>query len=487
MDHLLGIDVGTTGTKSALFTEDGRFVDIEYRAYPISYPEKGWAEQDPEDWWNALCGTVRAVVKRNDAAETVRSLSLSTQGGCLVLLDGRFSPVYSAVSWMDRRAGETSKMLLREIGMNELYKTCGWPVADSLPFPTICWFKQKRPGIFKKARYFASTIDYLNYLLTGRFAIDYTNLALTGFLDLGKRGFSERTVEIAGITKDNLPEIVPSGTVVGGLTAKAAKKLGLPANVPVVSGAHDRYCESIGAGAINAGDCVLGAGTSWVLLAAASRLCFHKARPDEKGFLRSIFPGLHPIEGLYGLMTVIPHGGNSLKWFRDVLRPESSFELLNGEASGIRAGSDGLMFFPISSSKSGKGAFLHIDGIHTRAHFTRAVYEGVAFMNRVQLDLFRQAGSTVRKLTMIGGGTKSSLWPGIVADVGDIPVEVPEKKEAACAGAWVLAAFGCGLCRTIREGSGLVGGEKTLIEPVKANAEIYRKAYDVYLDCLDHA
>ena len=167
------------------------------------------------------------------------------------------------------------------------------------------------------------------------------------------------------------------------------------------------------------------------------------------------------------------------------MRPESSFEQLNEEAAGIESGSEGLLFFPISSSKSGKGAFLHIDGIHTLKHFTRAVYEGVAFMNRVQLDLFAQAGLAVRKLTMIGGGTRSPLWPQVVADVGDVTVSIPKIQEAACAGAAILAAFGCGLCSSIHEGSSHVSREKTVVEPVKRNVAIYKKMYRRYLDNLD--
>lgn len=435
MEYVLGIDVGTTGTKSALFTLQGELIDIEYKSYPITYPKVGWAEQDPRDWWNALSDATRAVVKRNGVRKAVRSLSLSTQGGCLVLLDRDFSPVCSAVSWMDRRAGEISDQLERRISAGELYRTCGWPVLDGLGFPTLYWFRQKKPDVLKKARYVASTVDYLNRLLTGRFAIDYTNLALTGFLDLSTRGLSDKTMGIAGITADALPEVLPSGRMIGRLSAGAASELGLSEDAAVVSGAHDRYCESIGAGAVDPGDCVLGAGTSWVLLAASDSLLFHKPRISGRGFVRSIFPGLHPIEGRFGLMTVVPYGGNSLRWFRDVLRPEVSFQQLNEQASEVPAGSEGLLFIPISSSSSGKGSFLNIDGLHTVKHFTRAVYEGVAFVTKIHFDLFRRAGLGIGKLVMIGGGARSSLWPRIVADVCGVPVELPQRQEAACAGA----------------------------------------------------
>ena len=484
MGYVLGIDVGTTGTKSALFSVNGGLIDIEYSSYPLTYPREGWAEQNPRDWWQALSKTTRAVVKRAGARNRVVSLSLSAQGGCLVLLDKNFSPVCNAVSWMDKRASDISDQLVQQISMSALYHTCGWPVMDSLNFPTIFWFRKNRSDLLKKVEYFASTIDYLNYLLTGRFAIDYTSLALTGFLQLSSRGYSDKTMNVAGITAHNLPEVVPSGEVIGRISATAASELDLSEHVEVVSGAHDRYCESIGAGGVTPGDCVLGAGTSWVLLAISDTLLFHKPGMDDRGFVRAIFPGLHPIKGRFGLMTVVPYGGNSLRWFRDVMRPGSSFEELNNDALAVKSGSEGLLCIPLSSSTSGKGSFLNIDNIHTIKHLTRAVFEGVVFVNRIHFDLFRQAGLSVEKLIMIGGGTKSSLWPHIVADVCNVPVELPRMHEAACSGAAVLAASGCNLISSIEEGSRCFRGESSQVEPLEKNVELYGERYVTFLHFL---
>ena len=485
MDYVLGIDVGTTGTKSALFSADGTLIDVEYASYPIAYPEEGWAEQSPQAWWQALVTTSRKVVERTGKKSAVRSLALSTQGGCLVLLDRSFSPVRPAVSWMDRRAAAVSDQLVQKIGVNELYHLCGWPVMDSLNFPTIFWFRQRAPELLQDVQYYASTIDYLNYMLTGNFAIDYTNSALTGFLHLQRKGYADKTMHIAGIGIDNLPHMVPSGKTIGNLSPAAAESLGLSKDVLVVSGAHDRYCESMGAGAIHTGDCVLGAGTSWVLLATSDSLLFHKPKQRDRGFVRAMFPGPHPVEDRYGLMTVVPHGGNSLKWFRDVLRPRNSFDELNDDAARIELGSEGLMFIPISSAASSRGSFQGIDGVHTMSHFTRAVFEGVAFTNKIHFDLFQQAGLVVKKLIMIGGGTKSALWPQIVADLCNIPVELPIIQEAACAGAALLAASGCGLYSSIEEGCRAFKGESSTVVPSEKRAKLYAERYETFLSYLD--
>ncbi len=483
VEYVLGIDVGTSGTKSALFTRDGKLVDLAYQSYRIDYPGEGRAEQETGDWWNGLVQTAGLVVRRNDAGDGVAALSLSTQGGCTVLMDGSFTPVYPAISWMDRRAGEVSLQLQEEIGVDELYRVCGWSVVDSLCFPTLYWFRKKRPRVLDGVRYFGSTIDYLNYRLTGRFAIDYTNLALTGFLDLENRGHSDRTLAIVGLARKNLSEIVPSGAVIGRIREDAARLLGLSRRPVVVSGAHDRYCESIGAGAVGPGDCVLGAGTSWVLLAISDGLLFGDTGTDG-GFIRSIFPGIHPVENRFGLMTVVPYGGNSLKWFRDVMRPGCPFEKLNEDASKIPAGSDGLLFFPISSSARGKGGFLNVDAVHTMGHFTRAVFEGVALMNRAHFDLFGEVGAGVKSLTMIGGGAAGVLWPRIVADVCGVSVRVPESREAACAGAGVLAAFGGGLADSIEEGSRLFAGPGETVRPEPDETRLYGDLYENYMDMI---
>jgi xylulokinase len=183
-------------------------------------------------------------------------------------------------------------------------------------------------------------------------------------------------------------------------------------------------------------------------------------------------------------MTVVPYGGNSLRWFKEVIRPESSFEQLNSDASEVQIGSEGLLFVPISSSKSGKGSFQNIDGIHTIKHFTRAVFEGVAFVNWIHFNLFQQAGLQVEKLIMIGGGAKSSLWPHIVADVCNVVVELPQRQEAACAGAAVLAASGCKFLSSIEEGSRCFKGRSSIVAPSGKNVELYKERFKTFLDFL---
>ena len=476
MDCLLGIDIGTTGTKSALFSSDGELIDSDYKTYPILYPGKGMAEQDPEDWWDALVTTVRNISSQSSKIKDVAAMSLSTQGGCLVLLDDNFKPLCHAVSWLDRRASETSELLEKQMTAMELYRTCGWGSINALMFPLTFWFRQNRPDIFKKARYFASTVDYINFRLTGTFSTDYTNLALAEFLDIDRKDWSDRALDVAGISRESISEIRPSGTVIGRLKSKTASILGLPEHVVLVSGAHDQYCANIGAGAVNTGDCVLSTGTAWVLTLTADRLLFD----DE--FI--IHPCLHILDNKYGLMTAVASGGNSLNWFRNTFRPDMSYKDLSAEAEKAEPGSNGLLFVPQNISKSGKGSFQNIDTVHGFAHFTRSVFEGVVLSNRLCLDSFSKYGVSISRVIMIGGGAKSSVWPQITADVSGIPIVINEQTEAACAGAALLAGAGVGMYPSIEKASKRFTGKQYVIEPDEENAAIYDGVYREFLHYL---
>jgi sugar (pentulose or hexulose) kinase len=478
MDYLLGIDVGTNGTKSVLFTKEGGYVDMAYKGYDLLYPHEGWVEQRAADWWKALVDTVRTLVEKHGVSKRVKSLSLSAQGGATVVLDAGFKPLANAVSWLDMRANETQPVLERKISGDELYKICGWERLNACNFPVLFWFKEKHPEIFSRARYFASTIDYINYRLTGRFVIDYSNLALTFFLDLNKLDLSEGLLDIVGIERRSIAEIIPSGTVIGNLREDAAEELGLPTDVVVVSGGHDQYCANIGAGAIEIGDCVLSSGTAWVLLATSDKLVW-----DEKHL---ISPGIHLLKDRYGLMSAVSSAGDSLNWFHSTFQRHMNLEQLSDEVRKVSAGSDGMVFVPKWTSKSERASFLNVDTAHDRMHFARAVFEGVALANRRHIEAFHDIGMKIEKLIMIGGGTRSSVWPSIVASVSGILIEIPEQKEAACAGAAILAGVGSGVFPSIEEAASRFTGKTERIEPDATKREVYEKAYQRFVSALEY-
>jgi xylulokinase len=478
MKYLLGIDVGTNGTKSVLFDERGKLIDISYRGYRVLYPREGWVEQPAESWWRGVKDTVRELLARNDVRNDVIALSLSAQGGATVLLDSRFIPLRDAVSWLDLRAQETEHLLKKEITAEELQEISGWNLLFALSLPVLYWLRHRDPELFSEMEYAATTVDYMNYRLTGRFAIDPSSCAMTELLDIERREWSDHLLRLAGLERRQVPEIVPSGECVGGLTKEASKELFLPEEVAVISGAHDQYCANIGAGAVQEGDCVLSTGTAWVLLATSDKLL-----RDSRGL---IHPGPHLLAGKYGLMTAVSSAGDSLNWFQSTFENQSTLEQLSDEVQKVNPGSDGMIFIPKLTSKSQRASFLHMDTAHDRRHMARAVFEGVALANRRHIEAFRDIGMQIENLIMIGGGARSSVWPGIVADVSGLPVYIPEQRESACAGAAVLAGVGSGVFTSIEEAVARFSGEKVLIEPDVRNEAVYADAYERFLQALEH-
>jgi xylulokinase len=476
--YLLGIDVGTNGTKAVLFTEKGDFVDLAYRGYELFYPREGWVEQRAGDWWDGLRATVGELVTRHEVHDRVVAMSLSAQGGATVLLDAEFKPLMNAVSWLDMRADETQPSLEKRISHEELRQICGWKRLNACNFPVLFWFQQKNQEIFRRTRFFASTIDYINRLLTGRFVIDHSNLALTKFLDLKKRDWSEKLLDIAGIGRHSIAELIPSGNVIGNLLEDAAEELGLTRNVLVVSGGHDQYCANVGAGAVRDGECVLSSGTAWVLLATSDRMI-----QDIRGL---IHPGIHLLKNKYGLMTAVSSAGDSLNWFRSTFGRQMTLEQLSDEVRKVNAGSDGMIYIPKWTARSDRASFLNVDTAHDRMHFARSVFEGVAFANRRHIEAFHEIGMKIEKLVMIGGATRSSVWPAMVADVSGIPLEIPEQKESACAGAAILAGVGSSLYGSIEEAAPLFSDTAKRIEPDRGNRGVYEDAYKRFVDLLEH-
>jgi len=481
MDYVIGIDVGTTNTKSILLSGKGKIIDSKSVSYSLHYPAEGWVEQNPEDWWQAVVKTVRGLIAENTKClESLRGISLSSQGATLVSLNEQYEPVYPGISWMDTRASEISCELEEEISIREIYELTGWPLLNGFCFPNIYWLRKYKPDIFAEVRYFGSTIDFINQKLTGRFAIDKTNLAMMLLIDLNTGDYSQRILDILGLTQDYFPEIIPSGLAIGPLGKKAADELGLPETVPVISGGHDQYCGNIGSGSIQTGDCTLSAGTAWVFNGVTDDLFYAPIGKSGQGMVGSVCPGIHILPGRKGLMSVTPFGGNSLTWFRDVFQPGISFQELDGAAVTAEPGS-GLSFIPIMGSASGRGAFLNISGSHTLGDFIRSIYEGVAFINKKNFDVYGKAGVEIKKLIMIGGGVNSAVWPQITADVCGVPVQIPDVKEAPCLGAGIIAAVGCGIFSSYRTAAEKCIRIEKIIKPEMARIQYYGRRYNQFI------
>lgn len=436
MSLLLGIDVGTTGTKTGLFTEKGELVALASAQYHLLTPRKDWVEQRPEDWWQAVVRTVREVLPAHSPGE-VTALSLSTQGGAWLALDEAGQPLGNAVSWMDKRAAEIGNRLEAQRGAEWIYRITGWTFGGGLPLLTTCHLRENEPELFSQVAQFADTHAYLTRRLSGSGATDHSNAAITQFYDLAAGRWSEECCRVAGIRVGQLPRLARAGHVVGHIAPEVAAELGLRPTVKVVAGGHDQYCAALGVGVTRQGKCLLSCGTAWVLLAGCPFLLF-----DES---RRVSPGTHVVEGQWGVLTSVPVAGASLKWFRDSFLPPQSYQVMSEEAARVPAGSEGLVFVPGNYRDLPRSAFVGIDLRHRPGHFVRAIMEGVAFATRRNLESLAAMGVQARELVMIGGAARSACWAQIIADVCGMPVHVPAQTEAACAGAAILAGQGAGI------------------------------------------
>lgn len=480
MDHyLLGVDVGTTGTKTLLFRSDGKLIGQSYRPYPMATPRVGWSEQDPLDWWNAVVATIRETCCDPEIAKNVRGISLSLQGGTTLAVDENFQAVRPAMVWNDNRCVEEKEAYLREVGdAITMYRKTGWKLGTGLNALQIRWMKDHEPELFTKTAMFLSVPDYISYKLTGIAGIDLSDIGINQLGNIRLGCYDPEILAFAGITEEKLPKIYRSGEVIGNLTPSAAAELGLTTDVVLSAGAHDQYAVALGAGACNAGDILIGSGTCWVIT------CIGDASDFDSGLSQSV----SAVPGKWGSLWSLSSGGVCLEWLRRnfSMDPENalSYDMINAEAAQRRAADDGLFFYPFSGRSEltkgfHKGSFIGLDLSHDRYHMARAVMEGVAFQIVWMLDAFHTKPAE-DGLILAGGASKSGLWYQIVADIANLPVRIPEVADLACVGAAVLAGVGCGVYKDSQEGYKSLAVNERVIYPDPERAKEYAALFEEY-------
>lgn len=472
MDLLLGIDIGTTGTKSMVVDTCGRILSSAYKGYILHNDRPDWVEQEAEDWWEAVVYTVRECTENPDIRGSIRAISLSSQGGSMVPVDEAGIPVRRAISWMDKRGEEQRATLTSKKAGSYFYHTTGAALTSGGNLIQIQWMSDNEPELFHKTHKFLSTVDYINYKLTGKYVIDVTNAAMTQLMNIRRKAWDKEILDLLGITESKLPVLAKSGEVIGILGEAAAREVDLPANTQVVNGGHDQYCVALGAGATNGGDVVLSTGTAWVVLCVLDQLVLDV--PDN------FYAGSHVIDGKWGLLASLETGGVCLEWLKNNIAVGEEFETMDAMAAKRSPGSDGLMFYPHFTGEECKATFTGMDLSHDRYHMARAIMEGVGFEIKWMLEAMNNKGVHVSCIKMLGGATRSRLWPGIIADITGVPVKISEVKDMACIGAAILAGKGAGLFTSEEEGFCKLIQKETEILPDENNTRNYLLLFDKY-------
>ncbi|MDD6094782.1 MAG: FGGY family carbohydrate kinase [Clostridia bacterium] len=446
--YILGIDVGTTGTKALLIDEKGNVVAGGYKEYKL-ISDGVRVTQNAADWWDAAVFAVRRATEAADKTK-IAALSLSTQAASMFPCDGDGEPLGEVITWMDSRSAAQTKVLTDAVGSESIYRKSGWLPNPALDASKIMWLRENEPELFSRADKFISTIEYLNIKLCGRCAIDPTNAAMRQMFNLETCDWDREILSAVGIGREKLPEILPIGAPVGTLTPEAANALGLPEAVTVYNGAHDQYCAAIGCGAVNSGDMLLATGTTWVVLGVTDGLLYTE---------NHICPGIHPVSGKYGALASLVSAGSALNWYKSII--DGDFKVMDAEAEKRRESAKNLFALPYlcgagfpHNRPDMRGAMFGLDVGHDKYHIALAMMEGVAFEADTVLRQFAENKMNINKLMMTGGAARSRVWSEIVGYVTGCEIYRMKEPETCCMGAAMIAAVGAGLfpdytaCRT---------------------------------------
>ncbi|HEX4542216.1 MAG TPA: xylulokinase [Candidatus Acidoferrum sp.] len=448
---MLGIDVGTGGTRAILIDRDGRVVSSASADHqPFASPQIGWAEQHPDDWWQATCLAVRqALASANLSGKDIACVGFSGQMHGAVLLDEHGSVVRPALIWCDVRTEKQCRDLTKALGLQRLIQLTCNPALPNFTLTKLLWVRENEPENWKRVCHVLLPKDYVRFRLSGDRATDMADASGTLLLDVAHRRWSQEMLDAAALDESLLPAVYESPEVCAKVSAQGATESGLSVGTPVVAGAGDQAAGAVGMGIVSPGTVSATIGTSGVVFAVTDRPAL-----DTRGRVHTF---CHAIPGRWHVMGVTQAAGLSLRWFRDTFTIDSNgapatYDHLTEEAAKIPTGSDGLLWTPYLMGErtphldgSARSALVGLTASHTRGHVVRAILEGVAFSLRDTLTLFEEMNVPVNSIRLGGGGARSPLWRQIQADVYGHSVELVAAEEGAAYGAALLAAVGAGV------------------------------------------
>ena len=497
MDALLGIDLGTTGVKAALFNADhGQVFSSAFFDYPLYHPQPGWAEQNPRDWWEATIAAIRACLEmaalQGVTPADVRGVGLSGQMHGVVLLDERSMVLRPCIIWADQRSEAQARWMTERVGAERLIDLVSNPALPGFSAPKALWVRDNEPDIFARARTLLLPKDYIRFLLTGVKAMEISDAAGTCLLDVKRGEWSREVLDAIGFDPSLLPPVMPADRVCGTITAEVALLTGLIEGTPVAGGGADNACGAVGNGVVRSGLALVSIGTSGVVLA-------HTGTPqvDRSGPVPRVHTFNHAVPGAWYLMGVTQGAGLSLRWVRDNIGlPELALERWSGvdayamlakEAELVPPGSDGLLFLPYLQGERtphldayARGGWIGLTASHNRRHLVRSVLEGVAFSLKDCFAIIQEQGLTLEQVRATGGGAKSPLWRQIIAGILGVELVTTNATEGPAFGAALLAGAASGIYPSIQHACDATVRVVEHTEPQPQNEAVYARMYEQY-------
>ena len=496
MEYLIGIDIGTSGTKTVLFDTNGAAVASVTREYPMYQPRIGWAEQNPQDWWEATHTSVSEVIHTSGVnSGDIKGIGLSGQMHGLVMLDAEGNVLRPSIIWCDQRTAGECDEITDLVGRERLIDITANPALTGFTASKIMWVKNNEPQIFEKCRKILLPKDYIRYMLTGEYATEVSDASGMQLLDIANRKWSGEVLSRLGIDRALLSEVHEPCVISAKVSKKAAALTGLKEGTPVAGGAGDQAAGAVGNGIVREGLISSTIGTSGVVFA-------HTGRPviDKGGRVHTF---CHAVPNAWHVMGVTQAAGLSLKWFRDNFCASETetakymnidpYVLMDKEAESVPAGSNGILYLPYLMGErsphlnpDAKGVFFGLSAFHTKKDLLRAVMEGVGYSLKDCLNVLAEMGIKAAEVRASGGGGKSGLWRRIQADMFGCNVSTTRSGDAGALGVAILAGVGTGIWSSVEEACGQVVKAENAVAPSEENHIIYQHGYEKYAALYEH-
>ncbi|TXT66206.1 MAG: hypothetical protein BAJALOKI3v1_40016 [Promethearchaeota archaeon] len=483
---ILGIDLGTQTIKAALLEPDGKVLGLAKKAQKVDSPHPGWAQQQPKLWWQRIKESIQILIKQFNTLPEIKGICVCGQMHGPVGLDknGMITTEWTQI-WSDKRSEEVCKEIRKKYNEQELAKITGNPITTGWPGVKVSWIKQNQPKIYDKSKWFLVPKDFINFKLTGKFYTDPSEASGTYLYDTSTNDYSNEMGKILGIDITKFAKITDSYEIIGEIKSEVAKELGLPNNVPVLTGGGDFIVSLLGLGLIRSDSAVDMTGTSTLFVVKRKEPILNPGIQN----LRHVINGWTPF-------TMLDCGGLSMTWCRDFLNSvkeeEFPYEEMIKMASKIDIGSEGLLFYPYLLGERrpenvlARGSFFGITLNHQAAHFARSIMEGVSFAIGKDAQLFKEAGVDIDEVFCVGGGTNNKLLYNIKANVMNIPQIIINEPEASLRGNALLAAYGLKIIDDIEKTAKIEDSKKEVIFPNETAVKKYRVLQNDFMKMYNH-
>jgi len=485
--YFVGIDLGTSGVKVLVIDSGGNVIKKGEEEYPLYTPQPGWTEQNPYEWWSATKIAIRKAINEIDVNQ-IKGIGLTGQMHGSVFLDENGDVIRPCILWNDQRTYKEVDSIMERF-KDKVVEWISNPVLTGFTLPKIIWLRNNEPESFKRLKKVLLPKDFIRFKLTGEYATEVSDASGTAVFDVKSRRWSKEMIEAMELSPEIFPKAYESPQITGYITKEVANETGLKEGIPVVGGGGDQAAQAVGMGIVNPYDTSVTLGTSGVVFSATDKILI-----DSKLRTHSF---CHAVPGMWHIMGVMLSAGGSLRWYRDTfgemeisiskILNKDPYEILTEEAERVSPGAERLIFLPYLTGERcpypdpfAKGVFFGIGLNHTRAHFVRAIIEGISFGLNDSLEILRELGIKPKSIKVSGGGARSLLWRRILASIFQLPVETINVTEGAAFGSALLSAVGTGVFNSVKECTESIVKVTSTIDPEEEWARTYRDIYPIY-------